>query len=116
MSKELLTLEEKFRKYQDVEFCVRLHKDNSNCKIKFTVVGYTKGSDNYLIGKLVENQGVSNHFFKAHSFDYIEDKENNGRYIYVNLRSIEKYPQVKRTVRRKTVEELNHINIDELKF
>lgn len=116
MSRKILTLEEKFRQYQDKEFCVRLHKDSSNYKVKFTVVGYTIGSDEYLIGKLVKNQGVSNHFTTAHSHDYIEDKEAVANYIYVNIRCIEKYPTIKKTVRRKTKDELAYVDIETLEF
>ncbi len=116
MSSKNLTLEEKFRKYQDHEFYVRLHENKQNIKVNFTIVGYTKGDSSYLIGKLVKNQGVTGHFKNPHTHDHIEDNGKDSTYIYVHWKCLDKYPIVKNVKPRKSISGLDDLDDIELEF
>ena len=118
--KEKETLVDKFHNYNGKEFCKQLYKDvltNSSNYVRFVVVGYVKGSNSFLIGKLKGNYGVTKHFSHRGDSDYIENYVESGNYVYVNINAIEKNPDIKK-VRKisKGRGNLEVIDIEELKF
>ena len=114
MEKEKLTLKEKFDKYSGRVFCVINPNVEGSTYIKFRVVGYQKRSDNYLIGKLVGGLGITHHFLEPRENDFVVNHKSGNNYYYVNLRMIEKYPEVKKVIAKK--DRIEDINVEDFKF
>lgn len=116
MTKKILTLPEKYEKYNGQEFTVRLTPNDLTCiKTRFIICGYVKENNNFLIGRLIKNQGITEHFKKPKKIDIIAVHKEDNQYVYVNIRCIESYPTTKNVVRKKTrVNDI--IDINEIEF
>jgi len=114
MDKETLTLEEKFNKYENKVFCVINTNVKGRSYIKFKIVGYRDGKSNWLIGKLVGNLGITQHFKNPTGKDIVKNHVEGNNYYYVNLRMIERYPTVKKVVSKS--ERINEINLEDFVF
>lgn len=117
--KEKLTLEDYFLKHENKTYVKSLSGRNEglhDAKAKFKIVGYFDGkkSNCMLIGKLVGDYGISHHFKNPKRLDVIPNHEQGNNYVYVNLRRIESYPEVKKTINKK--ERKNETTLNDLIF
>jgi len=117
--KKELTLEDYFLKHENKTYVKALNgyvEGIPNAKAKFKIVGYFNGkkSNCFLIGKLVVDYGISHHFLEPKSLDIITNHEQGNNYVYVNLRCLESYPEVKKVINKKERE--NEIMLNNLIF
>ena len=109
------TLEEYFNKHNGRTYLIRLGNSKSNCKAVVTICGYVKDDNYHLIGKLKSKQGLYPHFTDVKDWHYIENHNISNEYVFVNIASIEKYPNVKTIVKRNSREN-NIDDINEIEF
>ena len=117
-----MVVNDKYEKYKGKTFCVeKTPRVGSyvSCKIKFRVVGYCKGLEHILIGKLVGRLGVTADFTGHKDSDFIEGYEDENSYVYVNVDRIEKNPTPKKIVKkkeRKGIDMLDFFELTEIEF
>jgi len=99
--KEKLTIEEKYQQYGGRLFSLRLSiSDKLESKTPLVICGYVKKTK-LLIGRVVRSSGMTGQFEIPTAIDIIPNHIEGSRYVYVNLGCIEKYPEVKKAVRKK---------------